>query len=57
MNTKNYVQLYFSEPNAKETLEPGTEPNVEDPRTNEMRTERIDSTLPTTGFDTQIPHN
>ena len=43
----------FLEPFVKETLEPGTEPSVDDPRTNEMRTEIIASTLPTTGFDTQ----
>ena len=42
------------EPFVKDTLEPVTEPSVDDPRTNEMRTEIIDSTLPTTGFDKKI---
>ena len=50
--TKN-VPIQFLEPFIKETLEPETEPSVDDPRTNEMRTEIIDSTLPTTGFDTK----
>ena len=54
---KIIFKVDFLEPNLKETLELGTEPSVEDPRTDEMRTDIIASTLPTTGFDTQICHH
>ena len=48
---KHLTCCSFSEPNLNETLEPRTQPAVDDPSTDEISTEVITSTLPTTGID------